>query len=66
MRTGTPPRLDSNSINYSNLTPQPSENPPEPFSYINNKVSISPEKLITCYLTRTTEEVLYIFNIYIF
>lgn len=51
LKTGTPPRLDGKTINWSILTPQPGDNPPQPFSYLTDKVTI-PQ--ISCYITHTT------------
>lgn len=46
LKTGTPPRLDKNTINYEDLVPQGSDNPPEPFSYGNSRVHLS-DQLVT-------------------
>jgi len=51
LKTGTPARLDGTTINWSILTPQPGDNPPTPFSYLTNTVTV-PQ--ITCYITHTT------------
>ena len=40
LKTGTPPRIDGKSIDYSKTTPQYGDEPPSPFSYMNLKVSI--------------------------
>ena len=53
LKTGTPPRIDSKSIDYSNLEVQPGDNPPNPFSYLNNEIKVSQ---ISCYITYTTKE----------
>lgn len=53
LKTGTPARLDGTTINWGILTPQPGDNPPVPFSYMTDKVTV-PQ--ITCYITHTTEE----------
>ena len=55
MRTGTPPRLLASSIRYDGLTPQPSDMPPSPFSFLNVTVPLQ-DVLRTCYQTRTTVE----------
>lgn len=55
LKTGTPPRLLSKSIDYTNLEVQPSEMPPQPMSYMNNKVSLQ-NQLVLCHQTRTTPE----------
>lgn len=40
LKTGTPPRLRNNSINYKVCKIQEGDNPPVPFSFMNNKVWI--------------------------
>lgn len=55
MRTGTPPRLLANSINWSGLIEQKSDDPPIPFSYLNDQVTLK-HQLIKCFQTRTTPE----------
>ena len=55
MRTGTPPRLSANSINWNGLIEQKSDNPPIPFSYLNDHVALK-DHLINCFQTRTTPE----------
>lgn len=51
--TGTPPRLDGKTINYSVLTPQPGDQVPIPFSYLNKEINL-PQ--VNCHITRTNEE----------
>jgi len=53
LKTGTPARLDGDTINWSILTPQPGDNPPTPFSYLTDKVTV-PQ--ITCFITHTSAE----------
>lgn len=50
LKTGTPPRIDLNSINLSAVEIQSSDNPPRPFSYSNTTIS---NRLIDMYLTYT-------------
>lgn len=52
MRTGTPPRLLSDTINWTGLIEQKSDDPPIPFSFLNDHVALK-DKLIKCYQTRT-------------
>ena len=53
LKTGTPPRILKSSIDFSNLEPQPSDDVPQPFSYLNEKISV-PQ--ISCYITYTNTE----------
>lgn len=52
LKTGTPARLDGTTIDWKSLTPQPGDNPPTPFSYLTEKVTV-PQ--ITCYITHTNQ-----------
>uniref|UniRef100_A0A6P7F8I4 Protein MTO1 homolog, mitochondrial n=1 Tax=Diabrotica virgifera virgifera TaxID=50390 RepID=A0A6P7F8I4_DIAVI len=54
LKTGTPPRLKADTINYDVCEVQYGDNPPLPFSFMNNKVWIKPEDQLKCYLTKTT------------
>jgi tRNA uridine 5-carboxymethylaminomethyl modification enzyme len=51
LKTGTPPRLDSTTINWSAVVMQPGDEPPEPFSVLTDRI-ITPQ--IQCGITRTT------------
>lgn len=55
LKTGTPPRLLSKTIDYRRLATQPSDYPPQPMSYMNNNVSLQ-DQLIQCHQTNTTPE----------
>ena len=52
LKTGTPPRLDGKTIDYSQLTPQHGDMPPAPFSYLNKEVANANNQLV-CYQTST-------------
>jgi tRNA uridine 5-carboxymethylaminomethyl modification enzyme len=51
LKTGTPPRLDKNSIDWESLTPDPSDPSPEPFSTLTDRLE---NQLISCRITATT------------
>ncbi|XP_071944332.1 protein MTO1 homolog, mitochondrial-like [Antedon mediterranea] len=53
LKTGTPPRVDGKSINYSKLVQQTGDPDPIPFSFMNERVSIQPEDQVICHLTQT-------------
>ncbi|XP_055920945.1 protein MTO1 homolog, mitochondrial [Eupeodes corollae] len=54
LKTGTPPRIRKSSINYSNLDVQLGDDPPTPFSFLNDKVWINAKDQLPCHLTNTT------------
>jgi tRNA uridine 5-carboxymethylaminomethyl modification enzyme len=53
LKTGTPPRLDKKSINFDILQPHTGDDPPNPFSYLNDTVSVKDQLL--CYATSTND-----------
>lgn len=53
LKTGTPPRLSKKTIDYTNLEPQHGDDPPTPFSYMNEKVSVVEQ--LSCYATYTNQ-----------
>ncbi|KAL1858968.1 Mitochondrial Translation Optimization [Diaporthe australafricana] len=53
LKTGTPPRLDKKTINYPILEPQEGDDPPMPFSYLNDSVSVSSQDQLLCHATYT-------------
>ena len=56
MKTGTVPRLDGNTIDYSNLTAQHSDDPPTLFSFANSGKSKPDLPQRACYITYTNEQ----------
>lgn len=52
-KTGTPPRVDMRSLNYTLLEEQAGDPDPQGFSYYRN---IALQNRVSCYLTRTTPE----------
>lgn len=52
LKTGTPPRIHKNSINYEKLAIEGGDEPPIPFHYSTLKV----ENKIACYATETTPQ----------
>jgi tRNA uridine 5-carboxymethylaminomethyl modification enzyme len=53
LKTGTPPRIDGRSLDYSQMIVQPGDTPTPVFSYLGD-VSEHPEQ-IACHMTHTTE-----------
>ncbi len=52
LKTGTPPRLDRNTIDYASLEAQPGDDEPEAFSTL-TKAIIQPQ--VVCHITRTSD-----------
>lgn len=57
LKTGTPPRLDSNTIDFSILSEQPGDVIPEPFSIFTDKSKFPFHPQVSCHITYTNEEV---------
>ncbi|KAI9793628.1 MAG: Mitochondrial Translation Optimization [Piccolia ochrophora] len=53
LKTGTPPRLDGKTIDRKRLEPQLGDDPPTPFSYLNDRVTVKEQ--LSCYSTYTNE-----------
>src|SRR5712691_4136111 len=51
LKTGTPPRLDGRTIDWSAVQMQPGDDPPEPFSVMTDRITT---RQIQCGITRTT------------
>jgi len=50
LKTGTTPRLDGRTIDFSQLTPQHGDTPPLPFSFSTEKIDV---EQVPCYMTYT-------------
>jgi tRNA uridine 5-carboxymethylaminomethyl modification enzyme len=55
LKTGTPPRLDRDTIDFSVLKIQAGDSPPTPFSYLNETVQIGDKGQLPCWEARTNE-----------
>ena len=57
LKTGTPPRLKKDSINFDLLEEQPGDEKPEPFSFRTDKRKFPFLPQVSCHITYTSEEV---------
>lgn len=57
LKTGTPPRLKKSTIDFRNLNVQKGDSPPQPFSFMNDRVWIDADQQLDCHLTHTTSAV---------
>ena len=55
MKTGTPPRVDGRSLDYSKMSEQPGDVKPHKFSYLQSIKPLSHQK--SCYMTYTSNQV---------
>lgn len=55
MKTGTPPRVDARSLDFSKMIPQPGDEQPQKFSFSAETQPLAVQK--DCYMTYTTERV---------
>ena len=53
LKTGTPPRLNGRTVDYSVCERQPGDEPPTPFSHFTTAIT---QPQLPCWLTTTTEE----------
>ena len=53
LKTGTPPRIDARSVDFSVMTPQPGDFPSPTMSFMGD-ASMHPEQ-VNCYITHTNE-----------
>jgi tRNA uridine 5-carboxymethylaminomethyl modification enzyme len=54
MKTGTPPRVDGRSLDYSKMEEQPGDENPSKFSFTNTS---APTKQLSCWITYTDQSV---------
>ncbi len=54
MKTGTPPRVDGRSLDYSQMEIQPGDEPPSKFSYLDTPIV---QDQLPCHITYTNPEV---------
>lgn len=52
LKTGTPPRLYSGSIDFTKTEEQPGDNPIRPFSFLTNEINT---EQVSCFITATNE-----------
>ena len=55
MKTGTPPRVDGRSLDYSKMIDQPGDNNPSKFSYLDHSRMLKNQR--SCHMTYTSPEV---------
>jgi len=55
MKTGTPPRVDGRSLDFSKMIEQPGDEHPEKFSYLKSTKPLTKQRL--CYMSYTSETV---------
>jgi len=55
MKTGTPPRVDGRSLDFSKMIEQPGDDNPEKFSYLPSTKPLQKQR--SCYMSYTSQEV---------
>tara|TARA_B100000575_G_scaffold61947_1_gene47200 strand:- start:96 stop:1697 length:1602 start_codon:yes stop_codon:yes gene_type:complete len=55
MKTGTPPRVDGRSLDYSKMIEQPGDTNPQKFSFLSSTRSVT--KQLSCHMTYTSDKV---------
>jgi tRNA uridine 5-carboxymethylaminomethyl modification enzyme len=53
LKTGTPPRLDGRTLDFSQFEAQPGDDPPVPFSFYTKQLT---QPQLNCYITHTSEQ----------
>ena len=54
LKTGTPPRIDGKSVDFTHLKEQPGDSPRPVFSFLGSREDHPPQ--VSCWITHTTEE----------
>jgi tRNA uridine 5-carboxymethylaminomethyl modification enzyme len=54
LKTGTPPRLDAQTIDFDKCRPQPGDDEPVPFSFMNDQIK---REQVPCWITYTNEKI---------
>ncbi|GMU37906.1 MAG: tRNA uridine-5-carboxymethylaminomethyl(34) synthesis enzyme MnmG [Phycisphaerae bacterium] len=54
LKTGTPPRVHRDTLDYDRLEPQPGDDPPSPFSFMTDAL---PQRQVSCWITYTNPDV---------
>ena len=55
LKTGTCPRIDGSTIDFSKMEPQPGDEPPRPFSFRTDRENFHPKQL-PCFIAYTNEQ----------
>lgn len=57
LKTGTPPRIDGRTIDYTKVEKKFPDYPPVPFSFMNDRVQVEPDQQLLSHMTHTNSEV---------